>query len=901
MMKNIFPFGVALFLAVGLLQACLESAEDEEAVDEGTFSEETITLAVTVAEPVSANLSVPALTMGKRGLALKSPAMATEAAEAGDVILKTADGLLPTIYGCTIDETGTCTIEVPVSLAEEGGVLVADTGTTIQHAMIAMTPEETEALQASGEPQATSINPVTTVTMATVQALLEDNPDTDRPSIIEAMNALYAEAATTTDDDEDTDTVSDSARSLVTAMQDIILDAPEATRPVILMERAFADQSIEGIESLVADSSTLADSVVNTQETAGVIADAYSNPDDPDGPVWTEAVTNAAAETGLDTADIAKMIVATVGVSTPEEVDQTGNDPFSIQELQNMALAVTSVTDLVEKGATDRKVPGAIAEMMRLGNFAGTDSMVINQAMGLLDATFPTDFSSYNAKTAARAALLFNAEYASEGGFLSPSELASVLAPALKDNSVQFSISTGGTKAFSTFMANLVTDGLAFDASARKVDIFNGPGESCTTDSDCAGSLCVSSVCTADSTTIGGSCDTDSDCTSGEVCVGRHRNRFCMAANGAPAGVTVFGSGDATTPVLRSEVTIASGEAGSDCPCSSGFTCTSSTASAGVCRPSTLTGYRAPGMTCTSADQCISGTCSTGRCAATTSFMASLGTLKVIGDPCTSPMDCQSMWCNAGICDSPPTFIQNLFTGASLAGAGVSCTSNNQCKSFFCNAGVCGAYTGSGYTTVAETKTSGQTCAFTGECVSPLQCVSGTCAGITWAIPCNATSQCPADKYCKEFSCVARSSEGGSCTGTTTSTIGEACVNGIGLACLASNSTCQYRTLRNNTWTKYTGPDTPKTSPGGSYCLATADNAYTFTSGGPGLTAYGAGGTGNLTVTLTPGGNCTGVLNGQAGSGQCPGTSAGPTGTVTGSKIVLSFPGLGNCQLVLKN
>ncbi|MBI2339565.1 MAG: hypothetical protein HYU99_04230, partial [Deltaproteobacteria bacterium] len=105
MMKNIFPFGVALFLAVGLLQACLESAEDEEAVDEGTFSEETITLAVTVAEPVSADLSAPALKIGKRGLALKSPAMATEAAEAGDVILKTADGLLPTIYGCTIDET----------------------------------------------------------------------------------------------------------------------------------------------------------------------------------------------------------------------------------------------------------------------------------------------------------------------------------------------------------------------------------------------------------------------------------------------------------------------------------------------------------------------------------------------------------------------------------------------------------------------------------------------------------------------------------------------------------------------------------------------------------------------------------------------------------------------------
>ncbi|MBI2339564.1 MAG: hypothetical protein HYU99_04225 [Deltaproteobacteria bacterium] len=770
-MKPILSILFGLFLGLSLFgQGCgSESADDSEAVDDGgTFSEETITLAVTVAEPVSADLSVPALTIGKRGLTLKSPAMATEASEGTDVMITNCEGF-PTIYGCTTDANGFCEAEVPVSEAD-CFILKANNDDIVMQSVESYTEEEVEALVASGEVQIEGVTPATDLTTAMAKAACDGNLGDcplDMPSLVAATDAMVADAATR--DDHDEGTTGASLADLVAVQEELILNVT-GKRSANMMAEALINEETNDIEALTGP---FGDTLLADANVAGdAIADAYC---DPTNLVWREAVDDAAAEEGLNVDDVAKMVVSVIEESEPDEVADTDS-----LEFQNAALAITAVGDIVTKGATSTAIKQAIAELMRMGGMNGTDIDVVKQAMGLLVATFPEDISTLNGETAARAAYLFNADLVSQGATrYDPVTLASTHATALKDPSVQLSIVAGG---ISTYLTNFIADPAGFNASSNKTNIKSAMGSTCTQDSDCAAAKCVGQVCTADSYTMGTPCDDNDDCISGELCAG-HRRRICMRADSVPNTMYTFASGGIR--VVRSDVSISSGEAGSPCPCNSGFTCTSSTASAGICRPNTLTAYKGPGMTCLANSECVSNTCTSGLCGINSDFLTTMtsifGTLKELGGPCASHFECKSQWCNAGRCDSPPSSVLGLFSGITLLGPGAACTANNQCQSFFCNGGFCGSYSGSGTIGTFETGTvaSGGTCNYTSQCQSGLNCISGTCAAYTAFTSCNATSQCPSDAYCKEFTCVAKSTAGGTCAPTTTSTIGNACTAGL--------------------------------------------------------------------------------------------------------------------------
>lgn len=781
--KNIFPGFPGVLLGFFLLQACGDLT-DEEAVDDGTFSEETVTLTVTVAEPVSADLSPPALTVGKRGLALKSPAMATSAGASYDVMVRDLNNF-PTIYTCTTSADGTCEIEIPVEMAEQGANIIADNGSIVMKSMVVNTPE------------ALAVNPGTDLTAAIVNATCDGdlgNCPLDIPSLVSATDAFVSDIATRTDHEEDS--MGEVISGLVTAHEELILalSGDDLSRSARMMAEALKNETGAEIEALGVAIPP------GFLTGANIAADAMTAYCDETDPVWVDAVTNAAAETGLDAADVARTIVGVIEEFKPVEITN-----LSDLEFQNQALAVTAVNDLVEKGVTEPKIRQAIAELIRLGAMIDSDLEIIEGAMGLLVSTFPADFSAYNTEMAARTVHLFNAQLVADTDTRYSAEtLASAHADALKDPALQFSIATGGKRAFNTYLANFIAtnDPATFDALTRKADIKAGPGSSCTADSDCGGLLCADGTCTPDSITLGGSCGDASDCTDGETCAGYHAaNRFCMLIDSIPSSVTTFRSGDATTPFVMGDITIPAGETGTACPCASGFTCTSSIASAGVCRSSTLIGYKAPGNRCTANVQCVSGTCSAGRCAFTASFLATQGTfIKPIGTSCSSHYQCESGWCNSGTCDTPPEFVTNLFTGGgvSLRNLGASCSANYQCSSFWCEGGQCLTF-GSPASTTANrlysgvgTRTSGQTCGFTSECALGLSCVSGTCASVgPISQTCASSTDCadPATQYCREFVCVAKSTAGQTCAATSTSTQLGACATG--LFCNSGTNQCE--------------------------------------------------------------------------------------------------------------
>lgn len=773
-----------LFLgSIILAPACGGGSGDDATGGGGTEEEasgDTISLAVTVGQPVSANLSPPTLTIGKNGLALRGPAMETVAGETFDLTVRDTSGYPVADVTCTTDSTGACTLEgVPADLAQEGIIVVADNGEMVMQALVVPTQEMVEERVLSGEPIIVADNPGTDMTAAIVTAECGGDAgscSSDLASLVTATDALVSDALTR-DNCEDATVCADLA-TLGEFHERLILELQTDTepRPKTMLTEAIQEGISIDMEAVVGD--TLAEGVLDdTAVTGDAIASAYCDPVDP-----VLADVRSAAETNGIDPDVAVTIPAMViGEFEPAELTEI------VADLQNL-VAITAVPDLVTEGAVNVEVRQGIAELIRLGAMDESEMAVIEQAVGLFGATLSADgnYTTYNPITSAQTAYLFNNQLVNETATRYPAmTLAAVHADAFRDSAFLLSAATGGTRALATYTTNFIAYGTA-DSNV----VPPPPGGTCSSDSDCGYSLCVDGSCTLHSTTINLSCTDSADCTSGEVCVGtRLRGRVCMMANSVPPRAMVFRAGE-TTPVLMSAATPTSGEAGSSCPCSTGFTCTSTTASVGICLGNGLV-FKAPGMMCLASSECVSGVCSTGRCAYATSLFGP----RAMGTPCTSHYQCQSAWCSTGgICDMNPSS-SNLFTagGITRVSDGSACSYGWQCSSNYCDMsrGQCSSFTGpTGGTTFTATKTSGQACTFTGECVYPLQCISGICAGYTSAgSSCSASSQCAADQYCSAGNCVAKGAGGATCAATATSTTLEACAAGLG--CNPSGYQCQ--------------------------------------------------------------------------------------------------------------
>lgn len=159
----------------------------------------------------------------------------------------------------------------------------------------------------------------------------------------------------------------------------------------------------------------------------------------------------------------------------------------------------------------------------------------------------------------------------------------------------------------------------------------------------------------------------------------------------------------------------------------------------------------APGTTCSSNEQCISGTCSNGVCA---------GGLP--GATCAANNECLSGSCKAGVCEG----------GTPAKPAGSTCQSNGQCISGSCVQGICEGGSGglpggsnchSGSECAAGVcidgtcgKPGGSTCASHSECKSR-QCVDGLCeggvdGGKPDGAPCSSNPEC-ASQNCSAGTC----------------------------------------------------------------------------------------------------------------------------------------------------
>ncbi len=302
-----------------------------------------------------------------------------------------------------------------------------------------------------------------------------------------------------------------------------------------------------------------------------------------------------------------------------------------------------------------------------------------------------------------------------------------------------------------------------------------GPGSSCTDDSDCSSGYCTDGVC-CDSACLGqceacdvaGSLGTCSPVPSGE---GPHGARPTCTSDGSACGGTCDGTNTSTCGYPVGTVCRDPSCSGADpdavavveatcqgdgrCPaeqrqaCGSGISCTSG----GICN-----GDCAAGQACDTAEYCSAGVCVAKR---------------PDGDACGGDDQCQSGFCTDGVCcasacggqceacDVPGSLGSCVAVSGSVRGGRAACEAN----------GACGAECdGSNRNTCSfpgESETCGpafcangvhsdeQVCDGAGRCASPATetCTSYTCDGTECGTGCTTDADCTGENVCKDGVC----------------------------------------------------------------------------------------------------------------------------------------------------
>ncbi|MBW2262657.1 MAG: trypsin-like peptidase domain-containing protein [Deltaproteobacteria bacterium] len=265
-----------------------------------------------------------------------------------------------------------------------------------------------------------------------------------------------------------------------------------------------------------------------------------------------------------------------------------------------------------------------------------------------------------------------------------------------------------------------------------------GGGDPCAVDMDCNSNICEKGACQGGGMSIGSlggmnaSCSSDGECSSPYYCVvGQCRP---LSDQGDPCSY----DGDCVSPLI---------------------------CKAGVCGNLGAVGTPCKSfMECQTGLGCLNSTCS--NCTIT-------GQSSTLGNPCCDDGNCASpMYCILGQCTP-------------MGGAGCPCGVSQDCDSSDCQNGKC---VGGGACWQTQ-KGKGEACAYTDECMPPLNCVMGSCKGLgVLGEPCNKDGDCEVPFICIASKCKNMGQSGDPCKSFSHCTSPLACINDVCTTCSISGS-----------------------------------------------------------------------------------------------------------------